>query len=451
MTSISQPPPRWFMMTTVLLTLLILFMAVAETTLWTHYLIDEGEYLCLAGLVFVSIVAAYLYRRHKLALSLPFFLPWLIYPVITQADQIIDNLTINEMRLVAHAILAILFGAPIVILVVAAKHFFVDQPGNQRRHAWARLVPGLRQFEDGQVRDGTLVFATTLLLLELWIAHRYLGTLMVGALVGMGLFFMFYVGWRTPGLGERRPRNTNEKIALLIVFSGVVVSLGLYLGFKNRPGAYQGSPHFYHDPSQRDAAFKVNEIQVPVDKLGIPSAEVGVAVQHMLKEYARVLQDLVRAYYILDRNYNYAFHNALFLRNTPVLSGFRAKALSDIDAARNRSEQANSLYMQVRPQIQSGSALLAFLDDVHNYVAFNLRRASILEKKSAEFEQTQAGLQHATHLYEGEGKIVGVVLVQIIEKHQTILKLPELSRLAEPFERISKEVHAAYANRIVGF
>ena len=46
-------PPTWLIWATAALTLACLMMAVAETTLWTHYLIDQGEYLSLAGLIFI--------------------------------------------------------------------------------------------------------------------------------------------------------------------------------------------------------------------------------------------------------------------------------------------------------------------------------------------------------------------------------------------------------------
>src|SRR5438094_2323982 len=102
-------PPRWLIMVTAAFTLLLVVMAVAETTLWIHYFIDAGEFVCLFGLGFISVAGLHLYRQGRLWASLPLTLPWLIYPIITQGDQIIDNLTINQMRLVVHAILAILF------------------------------------------------------------------------------------------------------------------------------------------------------------------------------------------------------------------------------------------------------------------------------------------------------------------------------------------------------
>ena len=75
-----------------------LAMAVAETSLWMHYLIDAGESISLAGVAFMLVAGIYLYRRGRLLVSLPLAIPWLLFPVITQGDQIIDNLSIDWMR-----------------------------------------------------------------------------------------------------------------------------------------------------------------------------------------------------------------------------------------------------------------------------------------------------------------------------------------------------------------
>jgi hypothetical protein len=75
----------------------------------------------------------------------------------------------------------------------------------------------------------------------------------------------------------------------------------------------------------------------------------------------------------------------------------------------------------------------------------------VLERMSAEFERTQAGLQHATHLYEGEGKVLGVRLAEILNKHQAVLSANETRPVTSEFVNVSRAVHDAYANRIVGF
>jgi hypothetical protein len=91
------------------------------------------------------------------------------------------------------------------------------------------------------------------------------------------------------------------------------------------------------------------------------------------------------------------------------------------------------------------------MDDVAAYAAFTFDRAAVLENMSAEFERTRAGLQHATHLYEGEGKVVGVRLSEILAKHQAALSSPIVAPLTTEFVASSRAVHEAYANRIVGF
>ena len=91
---------------TALLALAVLAMAVAETNLWLHYLIDAGESISLVGLAFVAAAGVFLYTRGQLRASLPLMAPWLLFPVITQGDQIIDNLSINWMRVVVHVLLA---------------------------------------------------------------------------------------------------------------------------------------------------------------------------------------------------------------------------------------------------------------------------------------------------------------------------------------------------------
>jgi hypothetical protein len=88
-------PPIWLVAATAALAFGTLAMAVAETSLWMHYLIDAGESISLLGLGFIVVAGVYLYSRKRLLLSLPLAIPWLLFPVITQGDQIIDNLSIT--------------------------------------------------------------------------------------------------------------------------------------------------------------------------------------------------------------------------------------------------------------------------------------------------------------------------------------------------------------------
>jgi hypothetical protein len=192
-----------------------------------------------------------------------------------------------------------------------------------------------------------------------------------------------------------------------VLVAGVVISLGLFVGYKNRPGAYQGSPSYFMDPSQQGAGFQLNTVSVPDVPAHAP-ADPGDA-RLALTGYARAFDRLIAGYYILDRNYNYDFHNRLFWRSTPLLA------------------------------------------DVRAYAAFTFDRAPVLERMTAEFVKTEAGLQHATHLYEGEGKVLGVRLAEILDKHAKVLAAGEVQPVTGEFVTVSKAVHDLYANRIVGF
>ena len=93
----------------------------------------------------------------------------------------------------------------------------------------------------------------------------------------------------------------------------------------------------------------------------------------------------------------------------------------------------------------------ALLADVRAYATFTFDRAPVLERMTAEFVKTEAGLQHATHLYEGEGKVLGVRLAEILDKHAAVLAAPAVQPVTAEFVTVSKAVHDLYANRIVGF
>ena len=444
-------PPTWLILATAALTLACLMMAVAETTLWTHYLIDQGEYLSLAGLIFILAAGMHLYRQERLLVSLPLVLPWLLYPVITQGDQLIDNLTINEMRVVCQILLALLFAAPVAVVVLAARYALAaDVPRRLPRGHWTSLLPGFRPIAEGRVRRGSGLLAAALFIAEIWIARQFLGALMVVTLILMAACALVYAwsgGDAKRGIGRAR----GERFALAVLVAGVVLSLGLYVGFKNRTGAYQGSPAYYMDPSQSDAEYPLQRIAVPPGGPGIPSAQVGGMVRGTLADYARALQELVDGYYIADRNYNYSFHNALFLRHTPVLPDFRLVALSRIAHASQLAAAADAEAAAVEKALPETDPLRALVADVKAYVAFNFRRAAILEQKTAEFQRTKAGLQHATHIYEGEGKVVGVRLLDIIGKHRAVTAAPALAPITGDFMTISRAVYDKYSKRIVGF
>ena len=66
-------------------------------------------------------------------------------------------------------------------------------------------------------------------------------------------------------------------------------------------------------------------------------------------------------------------------------------------------------------------------------------------------QQLKAGYQHATHIYEGEGKVLGVQLKEILDKHRAVLAAPDVALVTQEFNRLSLAVYQKYADRIVGF
>jgi hypothetical protein len=439
-------PPFWLVAATGLLAFGTLAMAVAETNLWLHYLIDAGESISLAGLAFMLVAGIYLYTRRRLLVSLPLALPWLLFPVITQGDQIIDHLSINWMRLITHVLLAALFGFPVAVVVMAARHAVLPRPATATSR-WAALVPGLTQLRSGRIREGTALMAATLFVLEMWVAVRFLGVLMVITLIVMTWMVLAYGFAAEPAVNASRSPQRSERFALGVLIAGVIVSLGLFVGYKNRPGAYQGSPSYFMDPAQRDAGFQIDRVAVP-NRPPTPPGNPD-AVRGALASYARAFERLLAGYYILDRNYNYDFHNRLFLRSTSLLPNYRTAGLEEVARAERLRAEADAL--AATTSLTPTDPLGALLEDVRAYAAFTFDRAPVLEQMSAEFERTQAGLQHATHLYEGEGKVLGVRLAEILDKHRGVLASPVAAPLTEEFVRISRSVHDAYANRIVGF
>jgi len=453
-TRVRSGPPVWLIAATGVLAVGCLGMAVAETSLWMHYLIDAGESVSLVGLAFIFAAGLYLSRRGRLLASLPLVLPWLLFPVITQGDQIIDNLSIGWMRFVSHVLLGALFGMPVAIIVLAAR--YVAAPPAGGRHGgipgWTRVVPGLRQIAEGRLREGSAILAAVVMVAEIWIAVRFLGVLMVITLLVMIALVLAY-GMKRRSI-VRQPENHTgfhftERVALGLLLAGVAVSLGLFFGFKNRPGAYQGSPSYYMDPSQPAGGYRLDGVPVPTVPAVLPSDPD--AARAALTGYARAFERLLAGYYVLDRNYNYHFHNELFLRRTPLLPDYRAvglRAVADAEALRAEADRAAAA---VRPTLPITDPLGALLADVSGYAAFTFGRVPVLEAMSGEFERTKAGLQHATHLFEGEGKVLGVRLADILAKHDGVLASSEVAPVTSEFVTISRAVHDAYANRIVGF
>ena len=422
-------PPAWLLIITAAMAAVLLAMAVTETSFKGQYLIDQGEYLSLVGLGFILLAGIYLHRQQRLAASMPLVLPWLFYPVITQGDQIIDNLPINAMRWIVHILLAAIFAMPVAVFVLAARYTFWRDLGRER----------------------VAMLTVALLTIEMILANLFLGTLMIITLVVMILLVILYA-WRQPAEAHADPvagRTRAERTALIALLVGVVVSGSLYLGFKNRPGAYQGSPSFYMDPEQAAVGFNFGAVAVLSSAVVRPAAAADA--QAALTTYARSLQKLLDGYYILDRNYNYHFHNELFWRSTPLLAHYRSEGLrliSEAAAVRSEADDSAARALAVLP---TADPLAALLEDVRAYVAFNFGRAATLERLRGECEKTPAGLQHATHIYEGEGKFLGVSLSQLLDKHRAVLAAPAVDAVTRDFVTAGRAIHEAYANRIVGF
>jgi hypothetical protein len=448
-TAVSPRPPAWLIWSTVALTLALLGMAVTETSQWGHYLIDKGEAISLGGLLFIFVGGLIVYRQGRLRVSLPVMLPWLLYPVVTQGDQIIDNLPIAAMQVICQVLLTLIFWVPIVVLVLAAKYALQPKAGASARR-WTAIVPGLRWIEQGRVREGSDVLTLTLLTLELWVAYRLLGAYMVATLI----VIMLVVLWRlVHGANTAGPRQLaqSEGTALAILLVGIAVSAGLYVGYKNRPGAYQGSPSYLFDPSQKDAGYKLDAVPLPAAADAAPTDAVAADVAQLLGGYADALQELANGYYILDRNYTHHFHNVLFARNWPILPNFRDVALGRIADALAHAEAVGASSQRVRDELAGSPGIVALIDEMEAFLKFNFVRATTLQSMSAQFIKTNDGLQHAAHLYEGEGKLLGMQLGDILAKHAAVLQAAPLDPALGRFKTVTTAIYDAYKDRVVGF
>lgn len=421
-------PPLWLLLATGGLAVTILALAVAETNLKAHYLIDQGEFISVFGLAFITVAGIFLYRSKRLFASLPLVFPWLLYPVITQGDQIIDNLSINPMRVICHVLLAAIFATPVAVVVAGVRHLKARRSGTLRR------------------RDAAAI-AAVLLAAEIWLAYAFLGWLMIWTLVAMIAGVLIYGALPERSAGASRQRS--ERFALAVLVAGVAVSAGTYFGYKNAPGAYQGSPSFFMDPAQRDAEYRLDRVPLSSKPPQMPASPdlVGGA----LSAYGRTIDALLAGYHILDRNYTYDFHNALFVRHQALVPNYRSAGLALVDNARWLRADADRRAAQARATLADDDPLTALLDDLRGYVAFNFDRAPILERLSGNFERTQAGLQHAAHLYEGESKYLGVGLSTLIAKHHAVMNDPNLQPVVGDLARITRSIYNAYAHHVVGF
>jgi hypothetical protein len=444
-------PPGWLIAVTGALALTCLVLAIAETNLWAHYLIDRGEYWSIVGLGFILIAGIYLFRSQRLFVSLPLVFPWLLFPVITQGDEVIDNLTINPMRAVCQVLLAAIFVAPVAVIVLGARYLLAPKPGGRPVSplltAW---LPGLRALAEGRTREGCALAAATLFALEILAAHIFLGTLMVLTMIILTVGALFYAAGRpSPTMDAAVARARKERFALIVLVAGVAMSAGVYFGFKNRPGAYQGSPSAFMDPAQKDKLYQIRRIVVPARAPCAPKSPE--AMRQALSSYAETMETLLAGYHILDRNYTYHFHNELFLKHTPLITNYRAVGLAKVEEARKLREIADAQGAAVRATLASDDPLAALLDELRAYAAFNFDRAPMLERLSGQFERTPAGLQHAAHLYEGESKMLGTGIRDILNKYHGVISAPATAAVTCDFAASCQSVWQAYAHHVVGF
>ena len=116
--------------------------------------------------------------------SLPLVLPWLLFPVITQGDQIIDNLSINWMRIISTCCWRRSSACRWPCSCWPSR----TRSGRRaRRHrAGTRLVPGLAQTaRRPRTRGRALFWRRCCSSLEMWVAVRFLGLLMIVTLIVM--------------------------------------------------------------------------------------------------------------------------------------------------------------------------------------------------------------------------------------------------------------------------
>ena len=444
-------PPAWLIAATGLLALTCLVLAIAETNLWAHYLIDTGEYWSVLGLTFILVAGIYLFRRRRLFVSLPLVFPWLLYPVITQGDQIIDNLSINWMRAICQVLLAAIFAAPVAIIVMALRYLLAPKPGrapaSSMLTAW---LPGLRALADGKTREGCGLAAASLFAVEILAAHIFLGTLMVLTLIVMTVATLFYAARPlSKSVDAAAALLRKEHFALVVLVVGVAVSGGFYFGFKYRHGAYQGSPSAFMDPAQKNKLYPIHRLPAPTRAPSEPKSPE--AARQALSSYAATLQTLLAGYHVLDRNYTYHFHNELFLKHTPLITNYRAVGLAKVEEARKLREIADAQADAVRATLAPSDSLAELLDELRAYAAYNFDRAPTLERMSGEFERTPAGLQHAAHLYEGESKMLGTGIRNILDKYQIVLSSPVTAPETREFAATCQSVWQAYAHHVVGF
>ena len=106
------------------------------------------------------------------------------------------------------------------------------------------------------------MLAVLLLALLMWVAVQFLGTLMVVTLVVMIVGVLAFGFCRAGAAARRRSVEAVGASAWRLAPAGraaiVAVPGPVRRATRTGPGAYQGSPSYYMDPSQRDAGFRLD-------------------------------------------------------------------------------------------------------------------------------------------------------------------------------------------------
>lgn len=444
--------PVWLVLATAAMALLILLLAVAETSVTVAWLVDtRGEVISLAGVAFILVAGLVVRRQGRLSASLPLVLPWLLYPIVTQGDQIIDNLSIEWMRTIVTVLLVAIFVAPVAVVALSARAWF-DRADGRARHAGSilGLVPGLRQLAEGRRRLGSALLVAALLAVEIPLALLYVGALLIYCLTAIIVGTLAWASQPEPEVRDAAVEHARaERFAFIVLLAGVVISAGTFIGYRNAPGAYQGSPSFFMDPSQQDKNYPLDRVAVPAADPATPADPA--ALEAALTDGVKAFNDLAASYNVLGRNYTWDFHNELFLRHDVLLRDYREVGVGGARDAAEAWTRVRPRLAEARAQVPSGDPLAAFLDDVLGFGDFNVRRTPTLAHMSLSFQRTKAGLQHAAHLYEGEAKYLGDGLAALVRKHGRVVDAPALRGVMREFVLTSRTIHDAYANRIVGY
>jgi hypothetical protein len=224
---------------------------------------------------------------------------------------------------------------------------------------------------------------------------------MIATLILMIVGVLVYGYLPTPSESDAATRRQrSERFALFVLVIGITGSLATYLAYKNAPGAYQGSPSFFMDPSQKGSEYSLTRV-VPI--AGPVSAPVSPDLIHSaLDADARTLARLLVGYHLLERNYTWDFHNHLFLRSWPLVPNYRAAGLEIVAESRRLRAEADTRGAAARATLRTTIRLPR--SRRHRRIPRVHVRSPLLERMSGGFERTPAGLQHAAHL-RGRGQV----------------------------------------------